>query len=201
MFKGGDRGNGGSHASVTFEAMVSVLEMDQMVITAGMEVRMETKWGQRGAGKEAVFVAAARWAGATLRVPERWPSHPRWAAPPTQTERPHPLRRSGPAHLRATPPTLEEWPRPPLDERPRPPGNGGPTHSENGPAHPEGRTCPPLEERDQVRIRSVRAPCKSGPAHSGGRPRPPWKSGPAHLRGRPHRVAPPTSWRVAPPTS
>lgn len=51
---------------MTFEATVSVLEMDQMVITAGMEVRMETRWGQRGAGKEAVFVGAARWAGATL---------------------------------------------------------------------------------------------------------------------------------------
>ena len=52
VFKGGDRGHGGSRASVTFEAMVSVLEMDQMVITARMEVRMESgggreEWGRR----------------------------------------------------------------------------------------------------------------------------------------------------------
>ena len=97
MFIGGDRGKGGSHASVTFEAMVSALEMDQMVITARMEVRMETRWEPRGEGKEAVSVGAARWAGATLPVPERWPAPPRRAAPPPQTERSRPPQ-GDPAH-------------------------------------------------------------------------------------------------------
>ena len=137
VFIGGDRGKAGSHASVTVEEKVSALEMDQMVITAAMEVRMETRWGPRGEGEEAVSVGAARWAGATLPVPERWPAPPRRAAPPPQT--------SGSTHLRATPPilgkcprppqrtalpTLEEWPRPPHEERPRPPWKGGPTPSD-----------------------------------------------------------------------
>ena len=119
MFIGGDRGKAGSHASVTFEEKVSALEMDQMVITAAMEVRMETRWGPRGEGKEAVSVGAARWAGATLPVPERWPAPPRRAAPPPQAERLHPPQ-GDPAH----------------------PGKVSPPASENGPAHP-GRVATP----------------------------------------------------------